>query len=163
MVNSLTKSDCLVCQIGLPSFYSSNSAASFIKLQNRLFTHPLLYVTSRDFQMELSSQIKDLIHEYEGLFKSPDELPPSRTFDHSISLLSSAVHVNCRPYRYPPHQKDEIKRQVAKMFQAGLIIPSVSSFASLVLLVKKKDVSWRFCVDYRKLNDMTIKNKFQCQ
>jgi hypothetical protein len=52
--------------------------------------------------MELPSQIKDLIHESEGLFKSLDELPPSKTFDHSISLLPGAVPVNCRPYRYPP-------------------------------------------------------------
>jgi len=41
-----------------------------------------------------------------------------------------------------------------------MITHSHSSFASSVLLVKKKDGSWRFCVDYRKLNDMTIKNRF---
>jgi hypothetical protein len=59
---------------------------------------------------ELPSQIKDIIHEYEGIFKAPDELPPSRTFEHSISLLPGAVPVNCMPYRYPPppQQKDEI-------------------------------------------------------
>jgi hypothetical protein len=42
----------------------------------------------------------------------------------------------------------------------GFIVPSVSLFASLVLLVQKKDGTWRFCVDYRKLNSMTIKNRF---
>jgi hypothetical protein len=46
------------------------------------------------------------------------------------------------------------------MMQSSLVVPSVSPFASTVLLVKKKDGSWRFCVDYKKLNASTIKNKF---
>lgn len=49
---------------------------------------------------------------------------------------------------------------MAKLLEAGLIEPSVSPFASPILLVKKKDGTWRFCVDYRKLNDLTIKNRF---
>jgi hypothetical protein len=46
------------------------------------------------------------------------------------------------------------------LLKAGLIVPSVSSFASPVILVQKKDGTWRFCIDYRKLNDMTVKNRF---
>lgn len=56
--------------------------------------------------------------------------------------------------------KDEIERQVKSLLAAGLIAPSTSPYASPVLLVQKKDGSWRFCVDYRKLNDITIKNRF---
>jgi hypothetical protein len=49
---------------------------------------------------------------------------------------------------------------VTALLQAGLIIPSSSPFGSRVLLVKKKDGTCRFCVDYRRLNDLTIKNRF---
>jgi hypothetical protein len=70
------------------------------------------------------------------------------------------TRINCWPYRYSPQQKDEIERQVAKMLQSGLVVPSISPFASPILIVKKKDDNWRFCVDYRKLNALSIKNKF---
>jgi hypothetical protein len=49
---------------------------------------------------------------------------------------------------------------VADLLKSGMITPSVSPFASPVLLVQKNDGTWRFCVDYCKLNDMTIKNRF---
>jgi hypothetical protein len=68
--------------------------------------------------------------------------------------------VNCRPLRYSSKQKDEIERQVTKMLECGIVVPSLSSFTSPVLLVKKKDDSWRFCIDYRKLNIISVKNKF---
>ncbi|KAK1669331.1 hypothetical protein QYE76_057490 [Lolium multiflorum] len=68
---------------------------------------------------------------------------------------------NARPYRYSPAHKDEIERQVVVMLAAGIIVPSMSPFASHVLLVQKKDGSWRFCIDYRRrLNELTIKNVF---
>jgi hypothetical protein len=108
----------------------------------------------------VAPDLEALLSEFEDIFSAPAALPPRRALDHAITLDSTAHPVNSRPYRYSPLQKDEIERQVQEMIAAGLITNSMSPFASPVLLVKKKDGTWRFCVDYRKLNSVTIKNKF---
>jgi hypothetical protein len=104
--------------------------------------------------------IAQMVQQYDFLFQDPKQLPPSRPFDHSIPLIKGVQPVNVKPYRYSPTQKDEIERQVKEMLLNGVIQPSSSPFASPVLLVKKKDGSWRFCVDYHHLNAITIKNKY---
>lgn len=68
--------------------------------------------------------------------------------------------MNIRPYRYTPEQKNEIEAQVKELLKAGLIVPSVSPFSSPVLLVRKKDQSWRMCVDFRHLNAITLKSTY---
>uniref|UniRef100_A0A452Y0D6 Reverse transcriptase domain-containing protein n=1 Tax=Aegilops tauschii subsp. strangulata TaxID=200361 RepID=A0A452Y0D6_AEGTS len=104
--------------------------------------------------------IQRILTGFRDVFEEPNTLPPHRQYDHAITLEPGTAPINCRPYRYSPLQKDEIERQVAEMLRKGLITHSMSPFAMPVLLVKKKDGSWRFCVDYRRLNAVTIKNKF---
>ena len=94
------------------------------------------------------------------MFQTPQTLPPAITTDHHIHLLPQVAPVNVRPYRYPHFQKHKIKLQVEGMLQKGLIQPSTSPFSSPVLLVRKQYGSWRFCVDYRALNAVTIKDQF---
>jgi hypothetical protein len=100
-----------------------------------------------------------VVRQYKHLFQDPKELPPSRNEDHQIPLIPGAQPINIGPYRYAPQQKTEIEKQIAEMLQRGIIQYSSSPFASPVLLVKKKDGTWRFCVDYRHLNAITVKNK----
>lgn len=87
-------------------------------------------------------------------------LPPKRAVDHQIPLVPGAEPVKVRPYRYSPIQKSEIEKQLKQMLSQGVIRPSASPFASPVLLVRKKDGTWRFCVDYRYLNAITVKHKY---
>ncbi|KAG8076705.1 hypothetical protein GUJ93_ZPchr0006g45341 [Zizania palustris] len=70
------------------------------------------------------------------------------------------VPVVVRPYRYAHAQKEELEKQCCEMLQSGVIRPSTSAFSAPVLLVKKSDGSWHFCVDYRVLNTVTVKDKF---
>jgi hypothetical protein len=82
--------------------------------------------------------VQEVIEEYADIFQDPKQLPPSRVYDHAISLQPGAAPVNCRPYRYSPQHKTEIEKQIRELLQAGLIVHSDSPFASPVLLVQKK-------------------------
>ncbi|XP_057986530.1 uncharacterized protein LOC110636696 [Hevea brasiliensis] len=90
----------------------------------------------------------------------PQGLPPFRSHNHATPLQHDAQPFNIRPYRYPHYQKTEIETLIKDMLSSSIIQPSTSPYSSPVLLVRKKDGTWRFCVDYRRLNDLTVKDKF---
>lgn len=102
----------------------------------------------------------NLLEQFKPVFGEPVKLSPVRSNDHTIPLKAGVSSVSVRPYRYGHTQKDEIERQVADMLASGVIQPSTSPFSSPVLLVRKKDGSWRFCVDYRELNQATVADKY---
>lgn len=74
-------------------------------------------------------------------------------------MVPGSAPMAVQPYRYPHLRKDELERQCAAMLQ-GTIHSSSSTFSSPVLLVKKHDGSWHFCVDYHALTELTVEDKF---
>jgi hypothetical protein len=113
----------------------------------------LLAAIGRDVLDAMLTSFDDLFHETRGL-------PPQRPCDYQIHLLPNTAPISIRPYRYLALQKDELERQCHDMQQQGLIRHSTSAFSSPVLLVKKSDRTWRFCVNYRALDEHTIKDSF---
>ena len=81
-------------------------------------------------------------------------------FDHRIPLKEDAEPVNVRPCGHPLKQKDIIEKLVQEMLDNGIIQANCSPFAFPMVLVIKKDGSWRLCVDYKELNKQIIKDKF---
>jgi hypothetical protein len=101
-----------------------------------------------------------LLHRYSSIFSIPHGLPPNRPHDHHIHLQPDTKPINIKPYCYPHFQKEAMTSMIAEMLKDDIIRPSTSPYSSPVLLVKKKDGSWRFCVDYRALNAITVRDRF---
>ena len=93
---------------------------------------------------QLPPTVQEVLDKFPQVFKDTTQLPPHRTCDHTIQLVPGAQPVNARAYRLPPDQKDEVEKQLREMLQKGLIHLSSNPFASPVLLVRKKDGTWRF-------------------
>jgi hypothetical protein len=108
------------------------------------------------------ASISSLLTEFSSVFFEPTELPPQRQYDHAIALKPDATPFNARPYRYSPAHKDEIQRQVAEMLAAGIITPSMSPFASPVLLVQKRTDPGDFVWIIGALMRLQSRMYFQC-
>jgi hypothetical protein len=93
----------------------------------------------------------------------PEELPGmplEREVEFVIDLLPGTAPISKRPYKMSVEELKELKKQLTELQEAGYIRPSSSPWGASVLFVQKKDGSQRMCVDYRSLNDVTVKNKY---
>jgi hypothetical protein len=108
----------------------------------------------------IPQEIQSVLQDFEDIFQTPETLPPKRSVDHAITLIYDFKAVNQRPYRLPYHQKNAMEKLIQHMLDSHMIRPSLSPYSSPVILIKKKDGSWRMCVDYRELNSNTVKNKY---
>ncbi|GJV48715.1 putative reverse transcriptase domain-containing protein [Tanacetum coccineum] len=87
-------------------------------------------------------------------------LPPVRHVEFQIDLIPGTTPVARAPYRLAPSEMQELSNQLQELSDRGFIRPSTSPWGALVLFVKKKDESFRMCIDYRELNKLTVKNSY---
>ncbi|GJT90153.1 putative reverse transcriptase domain-containing protein [Tanacetum coccineum] len=108
-------------------------------------------------------QIEDvpIVRDFPGVF--PEDLPglpPARPVEFQIDLVPGAAPVARAPYRLAPSEMKELSEQLQELSDKGFIRPSSSPWGAPVLFVKKKDGSFRMCIDYRELNKLTVKNRY---
>eukprot|EP00253_Pinus_taeda_P031900 PITA_31900 len=106
------------------------------------------------------TDIEKIVSEYDVLFQEPKGLPPKKEIVHDIILQQDVPFPNIGMYRFSALENAKIKKQVQELLEKGFIRPSTSPCGSPIVLVRKKDGSWRMCIDYRALNKITIKNRY---
>ncbi|CAA7014271.1 unnamed protein product [Microthlaspi erraticum] len=102
----------------------------------------------------------EVVQDFEDVFQSLKGLPPSRSDPFTIELEPGTAPISKTPYRMAPAELAELKKQIEDLLSKGFIRPSVSPWGAPVLFVKKKDGSFRLCIDYRGLNRVTVKNRY---
>ena len=124
-----------------------------------LITFQEALLTNEELPKDLPSQVKNVLQDYEDVFPEelPKGLPPLRGIEHQIDLIPGAVIPNRPAYRANPEETKELQRQVEELLDKGHVRESLSPCAVPVILVPKKEGTWRMCTDYRAVNKITIK------
>lgn len=112
-----------------------------------------------DMPPSLPPAVTHVLQEYSDVFPQnvPPGLPPIRGIEHQIDLIPGASLPNRAPYRTNPEETKEIQRQVQELLDKSYVRESLSPCVVPVILVPKKDGSWRMCVDCRAINNITIR------
>ena len=109
---------------------------------------------------ELKEKLGNLIRDYRDVFSLPsDPLVTAVGVEHRIDI-GDAKPFKIAPYKNAPHKLEAVREEIREMLEKGVIVPSESPFSSPIVMVPKKDGSNRMCIDYRKLNDLTIKDEY---
>ena len=101
-----------------------------------------------------------VVNEFPDVFREDFGMPPIREIDFTVTLKPGTGPIAKAPYRMAPAEMKELKSQLDELMAKGYIRPSVSPWGAPVLFVKKKDGSMRLCIDYRELNNVTVKNRY---
>nr|GEZ32748.1 hypothetical protein [Tanacetum cinerariifolium] len=146
-----------------------------LELENSLFTIDLILLCHESFDvivgMDGLSKNKAEIVCHKKVVRIPlesreilraqgERLPPQQQVEFRIDLIPGATPVAKSPYRVAPLEMQELSEQLQKLQDKGFIRPSHSPWGAHVLFVKKKVGLMRMCTDYRKLNKLTVKNRY---
>ena len=105
--------------------------------------------------------LKQFLIRFQDIFaKNSDDLGRTNRANFIINTEETTVPIRQKCRRQPFGKRDAEKKEIERMMKTGIIEESNSSWASPIVLIQKKDGTYRFCVDYRKLNDATIKDAF---
>ena len=109
-----------------------------------------------------SAELKDIpiVNKFSDVFATVSGVPTDRSDPFTIELEPGTTPISKAPYRMAPAEMAELKKQLEELLDKGFIRPSSSPWGAPVLFVKKKDGSFRLCIDYRGLNKVTVKNKY---
>nr|GFB99031.1 putative reverse transcriptase domain-containing protein [Tanacetum cinerariifolium] len=132
-------------------------ARKYIKNGCELFLAQVTRTVSKEKRVEDVPVIRDFPEVFP---KDLPGLPPPRQVEFRIDLIPGATPMARVPYRLAPSKLKELSEQLKELSEKGFIRPSSSPWGAPVLFVKKKDGSFRMCIDYRELNKLAIKNKY---
>jgi hypothetical protein len=116
--------------------------------------------TSAQSPATQQKQVYKVVEKYKDIFTSPTGVPLHCQAKHSIDLIPGAPLPNGLVYRCSVLENEEIKSQIQELLQRGHVRPSSSPCGSPMMLRKKKDGTWRLCIDYRALNKITVRNRY---
>ncbi|PKI72899.1 hypothetical protein CRG98_006701 [Punica granatum] len=147
-----------VCSVIIDGSSCTNVASATMveKLRLPMVKHPKLYKLQ---WLNDSGEIRVNKQEYEDVFpeEAPHGLPPIRGIEHQIDFVPGATIPNRPAYRSNPEETKEFQRQVSELLEKGYVRESMSPCAVPIILVPKKDGTWRMFVDCRAINNITIK------
>ena len=111
---------------------------------------------------EIKAKLPVEYHEFLDVFdrSKANKLPPHRSYDHKIELNGDATPPQSRAYRMSPYKLQKVKEYLNENLSKGFITPSQAPYSSPVLFALKANGDLRFCVDYRKLNAITKRNRY---
>ena len=120
---------------------------------------PMKYRTFSDIENPIA---RKLVQQYSDIFVNelPSGLPPHRSVEFGIELEPNSKPPSQAPYKMSGHELSELSKIIQELLEKKLIRPSESPYGAPVVLIRKKDGSYRLCLDYRKLNEITIKNAY---